>query len=175
MKFTTGNEFPPIQLTTSRGKSLIVPVSGARYTHVQFRRWAGCPICNTHIAELRRAADRIAAAGIHEVLFFHSRQDELAAFSEDLPFDAVADPEKRYYRKMGVETSWAFAMDFRTLWAAIKGLHGKFNLRMTGGPLGLPADFLIAQDGRIKAVKYGRNAFDQWSVDELLALAKPQG
>jgi hypothetical protein len=41
-----------------------------------------------------------------------------------------------------------------------------------GGPLGLPAEFLIAPSGQIKAVKYGTHAYDQWSVDELIALAK---
>jgi len=38
--------------------------------------------------------------------------------------------------------------------------------------LGLPADFLIAPDGSVLAAKYGRYASDQWSVDELLDLAK---
>ncbi|MFD8725590.1 hypothetical protein ACFV2H_48560 [Streptomyces sp. NPDC059629] len=37
--------------------------------------------------------------------------------------------------------------------------------------LGLPADFLIAPDGRILAAKYGEHAYDQWSVDHLLELA----
>jgi hypothetical protein len=37
-----------------------------------------------------------------------------------------------------------------------------------GGSLGLPADFLIASDGRVLALKYGRHADDQWSIDELL-------
>jgi hypothetical protein len=40
-----------------------------------------------------------------------------------------------------------------------------------GGRSGLPADFLIAGDGRVLAGKYGEHADDQWSVDELLALA----
>jgi hypothetical protein len=38
--------------------------------------------------------------------------------------------------------------------------------------LGLPGDFLIAPSGQIKAVKYGTHAYDQWPVDELIALAK---
>jgi hypothetical protein len=29
---------------------------------------------------------------------------------------------------------------------------------------------LIDPDGRLRAVKYGAHAYDQWSVDELLAL-----
>ncbi|WP_258958033.1 hypothetical protein [Streptomyces leeuwenhoekii] len=32
----------------------------------------------------------------------------------------------------------------------------------------LPADFLIASDGRVLAAKYGEHVYDQWSVDELL-------
>jgi hypothetical protein len=39
--------------------------------------------------------------------------------------------------------------------------------------LGLPADFLIAPDGRITALKYGRHAYDQWTIDELLDHACP--
>ena len=38
--------------------------------------------------------------------------------------------------------------------------------------MGLPGDFLIAPSGQIKAVKYGTHAYDQWSVDELIAFAK---
>ncbi|HVH50092.1 MAG TPA: hypothetical protein VM781_00375, partial [Candidatus Bathyarchaeia archaeon] len=33
-------------------------------------------------------------------------------------------------------------------------------------------DFLIAPSARISAVKYGTDAYDQWSIDELLSLAK---
>lgn len=120
----------------------------------------------------RRGAGRIAAAGIHEVLFFHSSQEDVASFHADLPFDAIGDRENRYYRELGVESSWTCAMNPRAVWAALKGMFGaKFNLAMTGGPLGLPADFLVSPDGRIKAVQYGRRAYDQWSVNELLALA----
>ncbi|MEV4841565.1 hypothetical protein AB0K05_44185 [Nonomuraea sp. NPDC049486] len=37
--------------------------------------------------------------------------------------------------------------------------------------LGLPATSSSAPDGVVLAVKYGRRASDQWSVDELLRLA----
>jgi hypothetical protein len=45
------------------------------------------------------------------------------------------------------------------------------SLNPHGGRFGLPADFLIAGDGRVLACKYGAHADDQWSVDELLAIA----
>jgi hypothetical protein len=53
-------------------------------------------------------------------------------------FDAVADPGKQYYRELGVEQSWAFAMHPRALWAAFRGMGSRFNLAMTGGPTGQP-------------------------------------
>ena len=61
----------------------------------------------------------------------------------------------------------------KALGAGMRGMaHGHFGLRLSGGPLGLPGDFLIAPSGQIKAAKYGTHAYDQWSVDELIALAK---
>lgn len=42
---------------------------------------------------------------------------------------------------------------------------------MGSGRLGLPADFPIAPDGRVVAEKRGAHAYDQWSVDELPAVA----
>jgi hypothetical protein len=75
----------------------------------------------------------------------------------------VGDP-----KNFGVETS-----SLKALGAGMRSMaHGHFGLRLAGGPLGLPADFLIAPSGRINAVKYGTDANDQWSVDELLTLAK---
>jgi hypothetical protein len=46
-------------------------------------------------------------------------------------------------------------------------------VKPTGGRFGLPADFLIAPDGRVAALKYGRHAYDQWTVDELLDHVRP--
>jgi hypothetical protein len=39
----------------------------------------------------------------------------------------------------------------------------------TGGRFGLPADLLIDEHGEVLAVKYGRHAYDQWSLGALLA------
>jgi hypothetical protein len=85
----------------------------------------------------------------------------------------VGDPKKAFYKEFGVESSLRF-ISFKALGAAVRGMaRGHFALRFTGGgPLGLPADFLIAPSGRISAVKYGTDAYDQWSVDELLTHAK---
>lgn len=56
-----------------------------------------------------------------------------------------------------------------SLRARLTGSEHPPPLHPTGGRLGLPADFLIAGDGTVLACKYGTHAYDQWSVDELLA------
>ena len=92
--------------------------------------------------------------------------------AKDIPFVLVGDPKKALYKEFGVETSLGF-MSLKALGAGMRGMaHGHLGLRLSGGPLGLPGDFLIAPSGQIKAVKYGTHAYDQWSVDELIALAK---
>src|SRR5262249_28268989 len=92
---------------------------------------------------------------------------------KDFPFLMVGDPNKLLYKEFGVETSLRF-LSIRALGALARGIaHGHFGLRfLGGGPLGLPADFLIAPSGLVCAAREGTNAYDQWSVDELLVLAK---
>jgi peroxiredoxin len=170
MKFKSGDMLPSTVLKAVTGETIKLPGS-RNLVHLQFRRFVDCPICNTHIAEFRRRAKEIQAAGITEVLVFHSSPNSIRSYQKDVPFLMVGDPHKALYREFGVESSLGF-VSLKALAAGLRGMtHGHFGLRMVGGgPLGLPADFLIAPSGRIDAVKYGTDAYDQWSVDELLAM-----
>ncbi|PRX49889.1 peroxiredoxin [Prauserella shujinwangii] len=164
------------ELVTVTGERVRVPHPD-RLVHLQFRRFAGCPICNVHLRSVVRRHEEITAAGIVEVVFFHSPAAELR--DHDLPFAVVADPGKRYYREFGVESSRRALLHPRTWGAILRGsgltLLGAFRppaTRQEGGRLGLPADFLIDPSGRILAAKRGEHAYDQWSVDELLSHAR---
>lgn len=173
MKLSAGKRLKSLSMTTVRGKPLAVPDAGTPFTHLQFRRFTGCPICNTHVAAFRRRAEDIKAAGIHEVIFFHSEPDNIAKFQAQVPFDMVGDPQKKYYRQFGVESSLRGLFHPKVLWAALKGyLNLRVNYKMGGGISSLPADFLVAADGTIVAAKYGEHYYDQWDVDELIALTK---
>ncbi|WP_086827135.1 peroxiredoxin-like family protein [Allokutzneria sp. NRRL B-24872] len=162
------------ELIAVSGERVRVP-DPDRLVHLQFRRFAGCPICNLHLRSVVLRHDEITAAGVREVVFFHSPADELRQY--DLPFVVIADPERRYYREFGVEAGRRALLHPKTWGAILSGtaftLLGKFRppaAKQEGGRLGLPADFLIDQDGRVLAEKHGEHAYDQWSVDELLAL-----
>ena len=171
MKFKPSDIFPATTLESVTGESVKLPDPN-RLVHLQLRRFVDCPICNTHIAEVRGRAREIEAAGIKEVIVFHSSAQSIRSYQKDVPFVLVGDPKKALYKELGVNASLGF-LSRKALGAAMRGVaHGHFGLRLSGGPAGLPGDFLIAPSGRIIAVKYGTHAYDQWSVDELIALAK---
>ncbi len=163
------------ELVGVSGEAISIP-DPDRLVHLQFRRFAGCPICNVHLQSIVRRNDEIAAAGIREVVAFHSTDDELRRYVGELPFAVVADPAKALYAEFGVGSSprsllHPRALSPATLASAIRQGRRNMNMHPTGGHLGLPADFLIGTDGRVVACKHGTHANDQWSVDELLAHA----
>jgi peroxiredoxin len=152
-----------------------------RLVHLQFRRYAGCPVCNLHLRSIALRHDQILAAGIREVVVFHSSAETMLGFQGGLPFAAIADPEKKLYAEFGVQkmspmAALMAALSPRSWRAAGRALMRAPSLRGAAGRgeehLGLPADFLIGPDGRVLAARYGKYVDDQWSVDELLDLAK---
>lgn len=168
-----GDPIDSLQLTAISGQTIDVPHPQA-LTHLQFRRFAGCPMCNLHIHSFVRRHDELRQAGIQEVAVFHSSTADLLAQHAQAPFALIADQHKALYRQFGVEAGWRAIGDPRSWPAGVRGLlrHG-FGLPGQGqSMLGLPADFLIAPDGRVLAAHYGSHADDQWSLDELLALAR---
>ncbi|MGW4641072.1 peroxiredoxin-like family protein [Sphaerisporangium sp. NPDC004334] len=181
-RVTPGMSITGRRLATVSGGPVAVPEAG-RLTHLQFRRFAGCPVCNLHLRSVVARHDEILAAGIREVVVFHSSAEDLRPHVADLPFAVVPDLGKRLYAEFGVEAAPRSLLHPRALWAIIRGVLrdlGPVLLRRrpapslvpSGGNLGLPADLLIDGEGRVLAVKYGDHAYDQWPVDTLLALAR---
>jgi hypothetical protein len=171
-------------------RELVAVVGGAvpvpdpdRLVHLQFRRFAGCPVCNLHLRSFVRRHDEIVAAGVREVVVFHAPPAELQEHVADLPFAVIADPDKRLYVEFGVESGRRALLDprvfgpivravLRDLGPVLLGRRPAPALRPHGGRYGLPADFLITPGGVVRARRYGAHAYDQWSVDELLAAAR---
>lgn len=160
-------------LATIDGTNVTVPAADS-VVHLQFRRFAGCPICSLHLREVARRHQEIADAGIREVVLFHSSADQLREYQADLPFAVVADPDRLVYTEFGVGSSLAAVLHPRAFAAAVRGLRQTgFKGALSPGEdhAGRPADFLIDREGIVRACKYGAHADDQWSVDDLLTLA----
>lgn len=183
-QLSSGATVPVSRLETINGESVDVPAPAGR-THLQFRRFAGCPICHLHLRSFAERHQEVADAGITEVVFFHSPVEELRGYQSALPFTVIADPERVHYREFGVEKGLRAVAHPRAMWAAMRGgtamLHRNDPDRAGVGlgdgstHLGLPADFLIDPDGTVVAVHYGRHADDQWSVTQLLDIHRSLG
>jgi peroxiredoxin len=183
-RLAPGTTVAPRELVTICGESVSIPDPG-KLVHLQLRRFAGCPICNLHLRSVVLRKDELAAAGVEEVVVFHSTEQELRKYQTELPFAIIADPEKKLYAEFGVERSPRAILTPRAWPAIARGLGHAIGAVIRrkekappiihkNGSLGLPGDFLIASDGRIVADKYGTHAYDQWSVDEVLKLAGEQ-
>jgi len=158
------------------GFAASIPAIDRHLIHIQFRRFASCPICNLHLQSFIGRYLEISGAGIKGVVVFHSSDTELLLWQGQFRFDVTGDPQKKLYRSCSVETSVSAILSPAVWPAILKGNLAKNKPAKTsspvGGRLGLPAEFLIAPDGVVRAAHYGRRAYDQWSVDEGLALAR---
>ncbi|WP_374774574.1 AhpC/TSA family protein [Streptomyces sp. NBC_01310] len=185
MQLDTGSIVRTRALTAvADGAAVAVPdPDPERLVHLQFRRFAGCPVCHLHLRSVVRRHAEIEAAGIREVVVFHSTAEELREHVADLPFAVIADPDKRLYAEFGVESSYRALLSPRAWWPVLRALAlGTVELlrgrqkaparTQDGGRLGLPADFLIGPDGTVLARSYGEHVDDQWPVEKLLRLAE---
>lgn len=176
---------PSRELTTIRSELVPLPDPDA-LTHLVLRRFASCPICNVHLHSVAGRHGEIKAAGIREVVVFHSPVEAMLPHQGELPFDAIADPDYRLYHEFGVEFSWKAVLDPRAWTAWLKPQAWRAGMREVRDPggrwfsirgasmRGMPAEFLIEPSGRVLAAKYGAHANDQWSVDEMLRIAAAQ-
>lgn len=172
MRLAPGDAAPAFEAETLQGGTLRLDDLRGDWVHLQFHRYAGCPSCLLHV---RRAADRhdeLEAAGVRHVALFHSSPDELALTCDyDVPFPLLADPDRAVFDAYGLERSWRGLFSWRTIKDSLLGIlkgqrwrpslaHGDFQ--------GHPADVLVDPDGVVRAVHYGDNYADSWSVDEVL-------
>ena len=169
------------ELVSVTGDRVLLP-DPESVVHLQFRRFAGCPLCNLHLQSVLRRYDEIRACGIRELVIFHSPAVELHDHVAHLPFPVVADPSQELYAEFGVGSA-PRALLTPAVWPTILRAVPRSSALIlggrelpprfppAGGRLGLPADFLITVDGLVAAVKYGQHAYDQWSVDDLLGYA----
>lgn len=177
-RLEVGERIRPCVVESVRLERVRLP-DATRVTHLQFRRFAGCPICNVHLHSIASRHNEIVAAGVVEIAVFHTSAAEMREHAH-LPFHVVPDPARVLYQQFGVEPSLRSVFSWPFWPAALRGLLARkarpsVATLARGGPFGLPADFLISPSRRILASKYGQYADDQWSVDELLSLVRRCG
>jgi len=181
-RLDAGDVLPARSLTTVSGDDVAIPDAHA-VVHLQFRRFASCPICNVHLRTFARRNHELLAAGIREIAVFHSTREAMLPHQGRLPFATVPDPAYTLYREFGIEFSYRAVLDPRAWTSPLKPYAWVVGVREALSPgarplstrgqsmLGMPADLLIGIDGTVLEAKYGRHANDHWTVDDVVTLA----
>jgi hypothetical protein len=86
--YVPGAQITGLALTAIFGEQVAVP-DGHRLTHLQFRRFASCPICDLHLSSFKRRHGEIERANIREVVVFHSQAENIVTYEGDLPFALI--------------------------------------------------------------------------------------
>jgi peroxiredoxin len=160
-------------LQSIHGTTVDIP-HPTRLTHLQFRRFAGCPVCNLHVHEFFNRHNDLVDHGIQEVVVFQSSNQVMSTRLADAPFPLISDPTKSLYKAFGVGTSITAMLNPKMLSATIKGVR-RYGVKLpetVDAAFNLPADFLIDSSGSVLASNYGTHYDDQWDVDELIRLAE---
>lgn len=171
-KLSAGRIIPFRTWKDAQGNEVQLP-NAKRWTHLQFRRYSGCAVCNLHLQEFITRQHALLDANIQEVIIFNSTRERILEDLPGCPFPIIADQHKYLYQEFGVGAS-RLAVLYPSVW--LPALRGAVNFgvqlpRDQETMNGLPADFLIDCQGKIIAAHYGKHAYDQWSLDTVLALA----
>lgn len=168
-RLAPGDRVPDRVVVDLSGTTRRIP-SGS-LLHLQLRRFAGCPICNLHMAEYAHRIDEIVAAGVEPLVLFNATREGMLPYQGDLPFPTAPDPDFSLYRAFGVERSMVATITGTSWVKTLRGMAGGVAVgapeRMSAGTI-LPADFLIDGDGVVLDCHYAANPSDGWPVDALL-------
>ena len=179
-KYTPGQIMPDFTYCTpfAQNKSFSETVAACPgKTAVVFLRYYGCPICQLDLHTLGQAHKEITAGGGQLLVALQSEPKGLAEqiTPDTFPYDIICDPEMKLYETLSIEPapSMAKMISFKALKKIIKSTkagykHGAYE----GNEQQLPAAFVMTPDRKLTYVRYGKDAGDVPTPEELAALLK---
>ena len=111
-KLAMGDIVPVTTFTTFKGETVSLVDVKMPLIHIQFRCYAGCPICNLHLCSIIKCKDKLTMLSVSEIVFFHSTPEELKEHTSYLPFPCVANLMKEFYKMFGMEEGSGFSDGF---------------------------------------------------------------
>jgi peroxiredoxin len=165
---------PPFTAPTAQGGVVTLQQFAGKPLLLKFHRYASCPMCNLKLHDFARHYPALHERGLEAVAFFHTPVEQIRAHAgrRKYPFALAADPEFQIYRRYGVQTSWSrlgFSVVLPSFyWDWLRAMRHGFWGGMPPWQLAkIPADFLIAPDGRILLAHYGRHIGDHLPISDI--------
>jgi len=161
MKIVTGQKAPDFSLMQIDGSEFrLDSLSGKRYL-LTFYRFASCPFCNLRLHNIIKNY-KVFDENFEVIAVFDSTLENLQTYAirHESPFPILADENNVIHRLYHVEHSFLGVVKgivFRFPSLMISMFKGYIPWRIKGDITGMPADFLIDENGIIQAAFYGRD------------------
>jgi peroxiredoxin len=171
-KIKPGQSLPSLSGDTLSGKVISTEDYKGRPFILSFYRYAACPFCNLRMHHfIEKYKTEYQPAGIDAIAVFQSPVKSMKKYvsQHDAPFEIVSDPKYKWYKTMGVKTSWlGFALGAANIKQATEATQeGLMRINPEGPVNRLPADFLVGADGTVQKLYYGTNISDHIPFEEI--------
>jgi peroxiredoxin Q/BCP len=172
MRLQEGQLAPAFSMRDTHDQTVALEHYRGRHLLLSFYRYASCPFCNLRVHELIQRAPEFDRHRVSLVAVFQSSRAGIMDYvGKQRPlFPILPDPEHRVYRRYGVESSLHgfLAGAMLHMGKAMKSMGmGFLPGPMDGSVTLVPADFLIAPDGRIRTAYYGRDISDHLPIEAI--------
>lgn len=174
-KLNIGDKAPYFETIDTNGDTIKLSNYKGKKVLIAFFRYAGCPVCNFRVHDLIENYDSIRSKGYQIVVIYESDNVTLKEylFETPVPFTVIGNPKLNLYKEYRVEKSFwkmlgsAFKKQPKEAMKKGNKLFSKKHKR-DGNLTRLPADFIVDENGILKAVHYGTNIGDHLPITEIL-------
>jgi lipoprotein signal peptidase/peroxiredoxin len=134
-------------------------------------RYATCPLCVTHLNQIRDLIKQAKSAGVVVLAVYESTPEDfrksecanISKFYREVDIQLISDPKREVYLKFKAQRSFWALFHFSNIGTLLKAKkNGYLEPSTVDGDIGqLPAQFLINSDGKVVFSHYGKH-FNDW-------------
>ncbi len=174
MRLQTNTPAPAFETTDVFDAPFSLEAAKGSKVLLAFMRFAGCPVCNLRVHELRKNADRFKKQNIKVVLVYESSKETMREYLKDeaFPFTFIADPQNKLYDLYSVEKSLGKLLSslFKGMMAKVQAGQKLYKKKPTddGKVTRMNAEFLIDAGGKIVKAHYAEFLGDDLPISAIL-------
>lgn len=172
MKLQAGDKAPFFEALDVNGEMQSLACDDQHPILLSFHRHAGCPPCNLRVREHILAKKELDRYGVRLLGVFESPAESIRRdlAHGDVPFPILPDSDRRLYKLYSVAPSLpGFLRSFliKPLYSMKAIFKHRYIPKFAEVTTMMPAEFLIAPDGRIILSRYAKDFGDYLSLTDV--------